>query len=90
MVAPLVKTTVLDSGDRPSRAEFHRRYAARPDLKRAELIGGVVYLPSPTHYTWHDAQAAMMIVWTGNYAARQVGVHVGGSATIYIDAISEV
>jgi hypothetical protein len=40
MVAPLVKTPVLDSGDLLSRAEFHRRYLARPDLKRAELIGG--------------------------------------------------
>jgi Uma2 family endonuclease len=90
MVAPFVKAPVLDSGDRLTRAEFHRRYLARPDLKRAELIGGVVYLPSPTRYTWHDAQAAMMITWTGSYAAHHPGVLAGGSATIYLDATSEL
>ena len=37
----------LESGDRLSRAEFERRYMAMPDLKRAELIEGVVYVPSP-------------------------------------------
>lgn len=28
----------LESGDRLSRAEFERRYNARPDIKKAELI----------------------------------------------------
>jgi Uma2 family endonuclease len=90
MVAPLVKGPVLESGDRLSRAEFHKRYAARPDLKRAELIGGVVYVPSPTRFTWHDAQAATMIAWAKIYTARHPDVRSGGSATIYLDAASEV
>lgn len=38
----------LESGDRLTRAEFHRRYEARPDIRRAELIDGVVYVASPT------------------------------------------
>jgi Uma2 family endonuclease len=90
MVAPLVKTPVLDSGDRLSRAEFHRRYSARPDIKRAELIGGVVYVLSPTRFAWHDNQAAMMITWAKVYSIRHPGVLAGGSATIYLDATSEV
>jgi hypothetical protein len=32
----------LDPGARLSRAEFERRYAAMPHLKKAELIEGVV------------------------------------------------
>ena len=37
----------LDPGDHLTREEFHRRYCARPDIRKAELIDGVVYVPSP-------------------------------------------
>ncbi len=37
----------LQSGDRLTRYEFERRYEAMPHLKKAELIEGVVYVPSP-------------------------------------------
>ena len=37
----------LENGDRLTRAEFERRYEAMPNLKKAELIEGVVYMPSP-------------------------------------------
>jgi hypothetical protein len=37
----------LVTGDRMSREEFHRIYAATPDAFHAELIGGIVYVPSP-------------------------------------------
>ena len=32
------ETLPLENGDRLTRGEFERRYAARPDLKKAELI----------------------------------------------------
>jgi len=46
---------ILESGDalseplreRLSRTEFERRYQALPQLKKAELIEGVVYVASP-------------------------------------------
>lgn len=37
----------LQNGDHLSREEFERRYAAMPHLKKAELIEGVVHMPSP-------------------------------------------
>ena len=37
----------LEPGDRLSRAEFERRDDAMTNLKKAELIEGVVYMPSP-------------------------------------------
>ncbi|MCU0875926.1 MAG: hypothetical protein MUE50_26660 [Pirellulaceae bacterium] len=37
----------LHAGDRLTRAEFERRYTAMPHVKKAELIEGVVYMPSP-------------------------------------------
>jgi hypothetical protein len=36
----------LETGGHLSREEFERRYAAMPDLKKAELIEGVVYMPA--------------------------------------------
>ena len=33
----------LVNGDRLTRREFERRYAAMPDVKKAELIEGTVY-----------------------------------------------
>jgi len=43
----------LESGDRLSRVEFERRYNARPDIKKAELIEGVVYVASPVRVKQH-------------------------------------
>lgn len=37
----------LENGDRLTRYEFERRYTANPQIKKAELIEGVVYVASP-------------------------------------------
>jgi hypothetical protein len=37
----------LAAGDNLTREEFMRRWAAQPRIKLAELIDGVVYMPSP-------------------------------------------
>ena len=44
---PVSRAPALENGDRLTRCEFERRYALRPDLKKAQLIEGVVYMPSP-------------------------------------------
>lgn len=40
----------LQSGDRLTRPEFERRYAAAPHIKKAELIEGIVYVASPLRH----------------------------------------
>src|SRR5271165_5654942 len=53
----------LENGERMTRAEFERRYDAMPELKKAELIEGVVYLPSPVsddHGTAHFDMAGLL------------------------------
>jgi hypothetical protein len=37
----------LESGDSLGGVEFLRRYEAMPDVKKAELIEGTVFMPSP-------------------------------------------
>lgn len=44
---------VLCAGDALTRDEFERRYAAMPDVKKAELIEGIVYMDSPVRHTVH-------------------------------------
>lgn len=46
---------LLENGDRLTRPEFERRYAAMPQVKKAELIEGIVYLPSPVRVRQHGS-----------------------------------
>ena len=51
--AAVIPLPPLESGDRLTRAEFERRYEAMPEVKRAELINGVVYMGSPVRFRAH-------------------------------------
>src|SRR5687768_2136070 len=53
-MASITALEILESGDRLTRDEFHRRYCARPDLKKAELVEGVVYVASPVRQDVHS------------------------------------
>ena len=80
----------LESGDRLIRDEFHRRYCAQPDIKKAELIQGVVYVASPTRFGMHGEQHGAIVGWLYAYAARTPGVRLGDNATVFIADDSEV
>src|SRR5438034_6102230 len=71
----------LENGDRLSREEFERRYDAMPHLKKAELIEGVVYMPSPVRFDAHAEQHAWLIHWLVTYAMYTPGVRTGDNAS---------
>jgi Uma2 family endonuclease len=79
----------LENGDRLTRDEFERRYEAMPHLKKAELIEGVVYVPSPVRYRHHGAPHAHLISWLGQYAAGTPGVEVSDNSTVRLDLDNE-
>ena len=79
----------LENGDCLSRPEFERRYEAMPDLKRAELIEGIVHVSSPVSLSHAEADALMM-VWLGTYAAQTMGVRSAANATVRLDMLNEV
>ena len=79
----------LENGDHLTRDEFERRYAAMPHLKKAELIEGVVYVPSPVRYRHHGAPHAHLISWLGQYAAGTPGVEVSDTSTVRLDLDNE-
>jgi Uma2 family endonuclease len=80
----------LESGDRLSRHEFERRYQAMPHVNKAELIEGVVYMPSPVHFSAHGQPHAFIITWLGTYCAATPGVKLGDNATVRLDPDNEV
>jgi len=89
----LVRQTVippLANGDHLTRAEFERRYAAQPQVKKAELIEGVVYMPSPVHLEKHSKPHSRIVGWLFNYAAATPGTDFGDNATVRLDLENEV
>jgi Uma2 family endonuclease len=75
----------LESGDRLTRDEFMRRYEAMPDLKKAELIEGVVYVSSPIRHQFHGRQHSHIVTWLGHYEAGTPGVEGGDNPTVWLD-----
>jgi len=72
----------LQPGDRLSAEEFERRYDAMPGLKKAELINGVVYMPSPVTFEDHGGPHFDVIAWLGLYRIITPGVRGGDNATL--------
>lgn len=79
----------LESGDRLSRAEFERRYNARPDIKKAELIEGVVYVASSVRMKQHGIPHQRISTWIGLYCVETPGVLAGDNATLRLDSDNE-
>ncbi len=79
----------LVHGEHLTRAEFERRYDAMPRLKKAELIEGVVYMPSPVRLEEHGGPHADLITWLGLYRVFTPGVAVGAESSVRLGAASE-
>jgi Uma2 family endonuclease len=75
----------LENGDRLTAEEFMRRYAAMPELKKAELIEGVVYVASPVRQSFHGRQHYHLLNWLGHYEAGTSGLEGGDNSTVFLD-----
>lgn len=75
----------LENGDRLTRTEFERRYAAMPHLKKAELIEGVVYIPAALRFRSHGAPHGNLIIWLGNYKVFTTGTELADNSTVRLD-----
>ena len=79
----------LENGDRLSRSEFERRYAACRHIKKAELIEGIVYMPSPVRAAAHGAPHFAISGWLHQYASATPGVVGLDNATLRLDGDNE-
>ena len=78
----------LVEGQRLDQPTFHALYEAMPPGTRAELIDGVVYLPSPVGLA-HGVAQVPVIVWLAYYAEKTPGVQVMDNATTILGWKSE-
>ena len=79
----------LKHGERLTREEFERRYEAMPYVKKAELIEGVVYMPSPVRIDFHGRPHAQIMAWLGAYWIATPGVDLADNSTVYLDSNNE-
>jgi Uma2 family endonuclease len=79
----------LIAGDRLTRDEFERRYRAMAHITKAELVEGVVYMPSPVSDEDHGAPHADLMGWLAHYRAHTPGVSAGDNSTLRLDIDNE-
>src|SRR5438093_2934648 len=86
---PHATEPLLEPGDRLSRDEFERRYDRMPHLKKAELIEGIVYMPSPVRVKKHAEPHGQLAAWLVTYATETPGVACADNGTVRLDLDNE-
>ncbi|MDY7024590.1 MAG: Uma2 family endonuclease [Cyanobacteriota bacterium] len=79
----------LENGDQLTRFEFEKRYEQMPNVKKAELIEGIVYMASPLRITQHGEPHASIMTWLGFYKASTPNLQLGDNCTVRLDAENE-
>src|SRR5436190_8321337 len=80
---------LLEVGDRLTRDEFERRYERMPHLKKAELIEGTVYMPSPVRARKHGKPHVQLAIWLGTYQTFTAGVECFDNSSVRLDLDNE-
>jgi Uma2 family endonuclease len=79
----------LQSGDQLTVAEFHRRYQQHPEIKKAELVEGVVYVSSPV-YASHSKPHGQIVFWAGAYLTATPAVQMADNQSVRLDNDNEM
>jgi len=82
-------TPALHNGDHLTRDVFEHRYEAMPEVNKAELIEGVVHMPSPVSAEEHGEPHFDFITWLGLYRAHTPHVRGGDNTTLRLDLDNE-
>ena len=80
---------VLETGDRLSRDEFERRYERMPHVKKAELIEGTVFMPSPVRAKKHGQPHSHLTGWLVLYESETPNVGCFDNSSVRLDLDNE-
>ncbi|MCU0705933.1 MAG: Uma2 family endonuclease [Fimbriiglobus sp.] len=89
MTPKTAKLPPLENGDRLTADDFHARYAAMPHIKKAELIDGEVFMPSPTKWIGHGTPHLDLGWFLKHYTVFTPGTTAGDNATVRLDLDNE-
>lgn len=78
----------FENGDRMDQKTFHALYLQTPKGFRAELIGGIVHVPSPTSAR-HARPQRMFCQWLGEYSDNTPGTDAFDNITSVMSEASE-
>jgi hypothetical protein len=79
----------LENGQHLDQPTFHERYEAMPPESRAELVGGVVYMPSPMRFD-HGSWTRMVSGWLDRYERFTPGIQGADGATVKLYSDGEL
>ncbi|QJB27109.1 Uma2 family endonuclease [Limnospira fusiformis] len=79
----------LENGDRLSMIEFERRYSLLPDIKKAELVEGVVYMTSPVRVRQHGKPHSDVMGWLVFYRSFTPNIMVCDNTSVRLDMDNE-
>ena len=78
----------LEAGDHLDQKTFHARYEAMPEHVRAELIGRVVFMPSPKKRQ-HSTRHSLLSGWLLRYEEATPGVRFLLGITVLLGPFGE-
>jgi Uma2 family endonuclease len=78
----------LVAGEHLDQPTFHERYEAMPPSTRAELVGGVVYMPSPLRDD-HGETDHSVSYWLVHYRRFTPGLRSGANTTTKLGVYGE-
>jgi Uma2 family endonuclease len=78
----------LVAGQHLDQPTFHERYEAMPPETRAELVGGIVYMPSPMRRD-HGTRDLPVAAWLARYEQYTPGVEGALGVTVKLDLKGE-
>src|SRR5438552_13033280 len=79
---------LLLNGDHLTVPEFERRYGAMPEIKKAELIEGIVVMSPPISNT-HGESHGTITYLLKRYAQATPGISLGLNASVRLDGNNE-
>jgi hypothetical protein len=78
----------LVAGQHLDQPTFHERYEAMPPETRAELVGGVVFMPSPMRMD-HGRERRFVTGWLDRYQRFTPFIEGADGATVKLDREGE-
>src|ERR1043166_4097578 len=79
----------LIAGDHLDVEEFRRRCEASPEMKKAELINGIVYMPPPV-FDDHSTPDNTAATWVGFYSFHTPGTKAHNDRTVRLFGYNQV
>ena len=78
---PTLRIPPLNQGDQLTREEFERRWELHPEIKKAELINGMVFIEM-TVSRGRGKPHSSLNTWLGVFAANRPNIEVLDNATV--------